>query len=158
MELGFSINPDIDDIAPAQDIGGAETAFAEESLEQDIESENVDNSGKKNIEQERISDNIEGNINLINKIIEQENNQNKTIPLEKSGQSDFLINDGQEPVKTYSKIIADYIFLLGRLTTQPITDFNGNVIIPKNTVVTAEIVLKAFYHGRLLELTKYSRA
>lgn len=64
----------------------------------------------------------------------------------------------KETPKTYSKIIADYIFLLGRLTTKAITDFNGNVLIPKNTLVTAEVVLKAFHHGRLLDLTKYSKA
>ncbi|HHW89972.1 MAG TPA: hypothetical protein GX745_03610 [Clostridiales bacterium] len=59
--------------------------------------------------------------------------------------------------RSFSKVLADYIFLLGRLTTQAITDFNGNIIIPQNTLITAEVVLKAFNQGRLLELTKYSK-
>lgn len=57
-----------------------------------------------------------------------------------------------------AKIIADYVFLLGRLTTQSITDIEGNTIIPKNTLITANIVLKAFENGKLLELTKYSKS
>ena len=60
--------------------------------------------------------------------------------------------------RSFAKVLADYIFLLGRLTTQAITDFNGNIIIPQNTLITAEVVLKAFNQGRLLELTKYSKA
>ncbi len=59
---------------------------------------------------------------------------------------------------TPAKIIADYVFLLGRLTTKEIRDFDGNIIIPNNTLVTAKIVLLAFEKGKLLDLTKYSKS
>lgn len=87
-------------------------------------------------------DKLERNTNLINSAY----NLNQA-------QKEYNAN---EP-KTYAKIIADYVFLLGRLTTKPITDINGNVIIPKNTLVTAEVVLKAFNQGKLLDLTRYSK-
>lgn len=56
-----------------------------------------------------------------------------------------------------AKIIADFVFLLGRITTQAIFNLEGRIIIPKNTVVTAKTVLTAFDNGRLLELTRYSK-
>lgn len=80
--------------------------------------------------------------------------------------NNFEINDYNKKKEQYldkraqsfTKILADYIFLLGRVTTQAITDFDRNIIIPQNTLITAEVVLKAFSHGRLLELTKYSKS
>jgi len=81
-------------------------------------------------------------------------------------QNKNTINISNQDVKTTSsqemqtpaRIIADYVFLLGRLTTQAILDSEGNTIIPKNALITANIVIKAFNNGKLLELTKYSKS
>lgn len=68
------------------------------------------------------------------------------------------IKASSDEMQTPARIIADYVFLLGRLTMQAITDHDGNTIIPKNTLITANIVLTAFNNGKLLELTKYSKS
>jgi hypothetical protein len=141
MELGFSVqDTDKNNIRVKQDSDKATSPPEQEEIDLD--------------------DTLQVKLNNILEPKSRQNADQNTVLNKSFPQQEVYFDDketSQEP-KTYAKIIADYIFLLGRLTTKPITDFNGNVIIPRNTLVTAEIVLKAFYHGRLLELTKYSKA
>lgn len=54
------------------------------------------------------------------------------------------------------RILADFTFLLGRITTGPIKDSAGRVVIHKNELVTSDTVLLASKRGVLVQLTKYS--
>lgn len=58
---------------------------------------------------------------------------------------------------TPAKILADYSFLLGRIALKDIIS-NGKTLIHSGRTITSVIVLRAFEQGKLIELTKYSRA
>lgn len=56
-----------------------------------------------------------------------------------------------------ARIIADFAFLLGRITTADIYDYQGSLIITSNSLILASTVAKARKAGKLLELTVKSR-
>ena len=103
---------------------------------------------ENNIIQAKTDDNLQQLKQISN--VQNKNTQNIS-------NQDVKTTSSQE-MQTPARIIADYVFLLGRLTTQAIIDSEGNTIIPKNTLITANIVIKAFNNGKLLELTKYSKS
>lgn len=57
-----------------------------------------------------------------------------------------------------NKIITDFRFLIGRILNQDVIAINGELIAKKDAVVTKEIVNKASYFGKLVEIARYSKS
>jgi len=55
------------------------------------------------------------------------------------------------------RIISDYNFLLGRMLTDDLYTYQGEIIAYKNTAITIAVVDKARMSGKLLELTYNSK-
>lgn len=66
------------------------------------------------------------------------------------------VHDEADTAHMPDRILADFTFLLGRITTGPIRDSAGRVVIHKNELVTSDTVLLASKRGVLVQLTKYS--
>ena len=70
--------------------------------------------------------------------------------------SDFLKKETTEPQN--NKIITDFRFLIGRILSQDVVAVNGELIAKKDAIVTKEIVNKASYFGKLVEIARYSKS
>lgn len=55
-----------------------------------------------------------------------------------------------------NKIITDFRFLLGRRLNKDIIALNGEIITRSGTIITKEIINKASYYGKLVEIARYS--
>lgn len=62
----------------------------------------------------------------------------------------------QQPSKP-NKVIANYEFLLNRITTKDLLKSNGEIIIKKGVTINYKILEKARDNGKMLELTHYSQ-
>lgn len=67
------------------------------------------------------------------------------------------VNIGVGGTFTPPRIIGDYNFLLGRTLSQDLLTYSGELIAPKNTFVTIDVVEKARANGKLLDLTLNSK-
>lgn len=54
------------------------------------------------------------------------------------------------------KLITDFRFLTGRKLTKDILAINGEVIAKTGTTITKELINKASFYGKLVELARYS--
>lgn len=122
-----------------------------------IENEyNIINDDEDEVSKTKKEDGAYFSLPIENNVVQSDTKQIENIGDEKFKNQSTKTSSEEMP--TPARIIADYVFLLGRLTTQVITNYEGNIIIPKNTLITAKIVLLAFENGRLLELTKHSKS
>lgn len=55
-----------------------------------------------------------------------------------------------------TKIITDFRFLIGRILSKDILAINGEVIAKNGTKITKEIINKASFYGKLVEIARYS--
>lgn len=65
-------------------------------------------------------------------------------------------NKNQPETQITTKIITDYRFLIGRIINKDIMALNGEIIAKTGTKITTEIINKASYFGRLVEIARYS--
>lgn len=64
--------------------------------------------------------------------------------------------DLENNAPTQTKILTDYRFLIGRTLNQDILALNGEIIAKKNATITKDIVNKASFYGKLVEIARYS--
>lgn len=86
--------------------------------------------------------------------------KNKVIKIQKANQKVTILSS---PLKANTsnpnnKIITDFRFLIGRILSQDVLAINGELIAKKDAVVTKEIVNKASYFGKLVEIARYSKS
>lgn len=83
------------------------------------------------------------------KVIKIQKTQQKVTILSSPKSNDFIPSN---------KILTDFRFLIGRILSQDIIAINGELIAKKDAVVTKEIVNKASYFGKLVEIARYSKS
>lgn len=83
----------------------------------------------------------------------------KTIKIQKTDRKvTILSTPPKDKLNTNnSKILTDFRFLIGRILSQDIIAINGELIAKKDAIVTKEIVNKASYFGKLVEIARYSK-
>lgn len=76
--------------------------------------------------------------------------------------SDFIEKE-QKPQKApikentnNNKIITDFRFLVGRILSKDIVALNGEMIAKNGAIITKDIVNKASFYGKLVEIARYS--
>ena len=62
----------------------------------------------------------------------------------------------KQEIQQNTKIITDSRFLLGRIINKDIVATNGEIIAKKTSTVTKEIINKASFYGKLVEISRYS--
>lgn len=84
---------------------------------------------------------------------------NKTIKIQKTDRRVTILSaPPKDKLNTNNnKIITDFRFLIGRILSQDIIAINGELIAKKDAIVTKEIVNKASYFGKLVEIARYSK-
>lgn len=74
--------------------------------------------------------------------------------------SDLIEEKQEKQVQTNqtqnNKIITDFRFLVGRILSKDIIAFNGDIIAKTGNTITKDIVNKASYYGKLVEIARYS--
>lgn len=89
-------------------------------------------------------------------IIKTSNNEEKVIilsnPIEEKNKAPSAINKEQQN----TKILTDFRFLIGRTLNKDIIAINGEMIARKNSLITKDIIHKASFHGKLVEIARYS--
>lgn len=85
------------------------------------------------------------------RVLNKPETQNKVIIL-----SELKNTPPAKQESTINKIITDFRFLIGRILNKDIVAFNGEVIAKNGTVITKEVVNKASFYGKLVEVARYS--
>ena len=87
----------------------------------------------------------------------------KIITIQEKDESKVLILSAEKPMEKAendtnqnTKILTDYRFLVGRILSKDIIAMNGEIIAKKNAIVSKEIVNKASFYGKLIEIARYS--
>ena len=87
----------------------------------------------------------------------------KIITIQEKDESKVLILSAEKPMEKQendtnqnTKILTDYRFLVGRILSKDIIAMNGEIIAKKNAIVSKEIVNKASFYGKLIEIARYS--
>lgn len=88
------------------------------------------------------------------KIKVDQNSNKKVVILNKSESKNHCTPN---KICTINKITTDSNFLIGRIITQNITAYNGELIAKNGLSITKEIITKASLYGKLFELTRYSK-
>ncbi len=67
-----------------------------------------------------------------------------------------IINNKDEQQQS-NKIITDFRFLVGRILNKDIVAINGELIARNGAIVTKDIINKASFYGKLVEIARYSK-
>ena len=80
----------------------------------------------------------------------------KEIPINTINFNDkvLILNNTKE--KNNNKIITDFRFLVGRILSKDVVALNGEIIARHGSIVTKDVVNKASYYGKLVEIARYS--
>ena len=83
----------------------------------------------------------------------------KSITQSDSSKVTILTNTKQETSQDIqnNKIITDFRFLIGRILNKDILALNGEIIAKNGNVINKDIVNKASYYGKLVEIARYSK-
>jgi len=68
----------------------------------------------------------------------------------------ILSNFSQLKTENQNKIITDFRFLIGRILSKDIIAINGEMIAKNGSIITKDIVNKASFYGKLVEVARYS--
>ena len=83
----------------------------------------------------------------------------KSIKIQNSPKKVMILSDFiNSETNTQNKIITDFRFLIGRILSQDVIALNGEMIARKDSIVTKDIVNKASFYGKLVEIARYSKA
>ena len=69
-----------------------------------------------------------------------------------------ILNKPQTPKNEnkIQKVITDYRFLIGRILEKDIYAINGEIIAKKDSIINKDLVNKASYYGKLIDISRYS--
>ncbi|MGN0961376.1 MAG: PRC-barrel domain-containing protein [Christensenellales bacterium] len=90
----------------------------------------------------------------------------KTIPNKSTENKVIILSDLREETKkstaskdnnSINKIITDFRFLVGRILNKDIIAINGEMIAKNGSTITKDIVNKASFYGKLVEVARYSK-
>lgn len=83
------------------------------------------------------------------KILPTTTHNNKVLILEQQSTT-------SQQIENKEKIITDFKFLIGRKLKKDIVSINGEIIAKNGNTITKDIVNKASFYGKLVELTRHS--
>ena len=118
---------------------------------QDINCENVFNLGKTIILTTNANVNI-AKFKPKQKTTIKKVDSNKVTILTDSS----IMKGGNQENLTINKIITDFRFLVGRILSKDIVAVNGEMIAKTGSTITKDIVNKASFYGKLVEIARYS--
>lgn len=100
--------------------------------------------------QKIIKNNLEkdSKVMILSDYIDREN----TTPLSTQSDSQQTFSNSQN-----TKIITDFRFLVGRILSQDVKAINGEIIAKHGSIITKDIVNRASFYGKLVEIARYSK-